>query len=187
MSYFIGYNLEGEAKRYHETLTRDLSERFGLTPLHERVPPHCTLYPSFLATPEHLEEIEKVIENFIQTIEPMPVLIDRFVHFGHKTIALYGKLTQPGRDFFENFAKEIGARPWLAIVNEKNRKNPETDYLHASVARFVNEDQFPEVWEYIQTLPPPRFALLLDAITIYTRIDTHWEIYKSFPIAQKLA
>lgn len=57
MRYFIGYLASDEIAKYYNSITTDLSNRFGIEDLSKRVPAHITIiYPFESDTSEGTEE-----------------------------------------------------------------------------------------------------------------------------------
>src|SRR3989344_5293557 len=47
MEYFIGYLIQGDAKTWHREVSKKISEKFKTWEIHEKIPPHITIFRPF--------------------------------------------------------------------------------------------------------------------------------------------
>ncbi|MEK9177042.1 MAG: 2'-5' RNA ligase family protein [Patescibacteria group bacterium] len=176
MRYFIAHLLEGKAKMYHEALTRALSDRFALVPLHERVPPHLTVKIPFEADETEIKDMERVLRSFARTRAPAHVTLSDFGHFGFRTIYLdvarSPEATALTREALRVLRDNL---PWLP------RPPLEGNKLHASVARFLPRQKFRRVWRLLEGMHP-RFTTTLDNLAILKREDKAWTVHTLIPL-----
>lgn len=182
MRYFLGYNIEGEAKWYHTLVTSDLSEKFGIIIHRNPIPAHFTFVPPFDANEDELLQIEFELEKRLEYFKPFPLLIEGFGHFHTTTIFLNTTSTVYGHKCINEIEETLLRLPFLNKVDTTYTKNR---VLHASIARFLTEEQFKKIWNYLQHITPPRFVLLCDAVTLYVRIDEEWQVYACYPFGNK--
>lgn len=160
MKYFVAHLLSGEAQRYHERLTRELSHRFDIVPLHERVPPHLTIKIPFEANTEQIEELERVLRSFARTHEARELTLKGFGHFGFRTVYLDVASGDPSVQIARECLKTLRDHvPWLSHGPLEGNK------LHASVARFLTRKQFARIWRMLK-IAHPHFTTLFDNIAI---------------------
>src|SRR3989338_8279152 len=87
MKYFIGYAADGEITDYYQAITTDLSSRFGILNLSEKVPAHLTLvYPK---ESEEIGQTLKAVKSFVNDKKPIPFIINGFGKFTGKDGTIY--------------------------------------------------------------------------------------------------
>jgi len=170
MKYFIAHLLSGDAKTYHERVTRELSARFRIVPLHERVPPHLTIKIPFEATDEQIKDVEKVLRSFARMHRPHPFSMKGFGHFGFRTIYMdvpKGDVVFTARKCLATLRTNA---PWLPPAPLEGNK------LHASVARFLSRRQFKRIWRVLTVANEPCFETSFDNISILRKDDSRWVV-----------
>lgn len=171
MKYFIAHLLSGDAKKYHEKLTRTLSRRFSVVPLHEKVPPHMTVKIPFEASDDEIRDVERVLRSFARTRAAEPFFISGFGHFGFRTIYLNVEKSERtvalARGCLSAMKKNL---PWLSFGPLEGNK------LHASIARFLSRRQFLRIWKLLGGLKPS-FQSTFDNIAILKKDGSHWDIH----------
>jgi len=61
-------------------------------------------------------------------------------------------------------------------------------HIRMSIARFLKPQEYTAVWNYLQTVPAPKFDLSFDNLTIFykeNKDDKAWKILKTFPLTGK--
>jgi 2'-5' RNA ligase len=175
MKYFVGYHIGGEAERYYEDLCADLSRRFGIEDLSRRLPAHCTIKPPFDA--DDVSGIEAKLASLAGALEPTPVLMEGFGHFGTRTIfmpILYGPDTR------------TQVADMLEVLDVPLRTDrPAGDFaLHVSLARFLTPPLFSSIWNYVEKLEKPQFGLQFDNMTLFEHNGRRWNIAESYMFAR---
>lgn len=179
MKYFLGYSLEGEARWYHEELTRELSEKFTVKDLNNFIPPHITIIRPFEAPDILLSKIESILETVCRSIKPFTLQVNGFMHFGKTTIGLKIETTRYGLQALQKITKKS-----TALLDSDTGYLLSSSRLHASVARYLSSDEFKKLWEFISKKQPPYFALLCNHITIFEYIDHKWVVYAHYKIGK---
>lgn len=181
MKYFVAYLLSGDAKRYHETLTRELASKFLITPLHERIAPHVTVKPPFETDDAGIEEVERVLRSFAHGQESAPLLFSGFGRFGFRTIYLDVKKNKEAISVVRRCIQILNANvPWMPAYPLEGNK------LHASVARFLSRKQFRRIWRELKELEP-RFESSLDTIAILKKHGRSWQLHTLIPLTSRYA
>ncbi|TAL49170.1 2'-5' RNA ligase family protein [Patescibacteria group bacterium] len=180
MKYFIGYALEREAKWYHEELTRELAGRFGVEPLHEKQPPHITLIPPFSEKKE--ERIFSILKEIVCHASSANFHLGDFGHFGTGVIFLKVSCPKPLALFHRAVFDAL--KPITHFSDDLYEKHKT---LHSSVARFLSEEQFRVIWQYLLALPSPEFTLDFDRVTLFAKPNDKWELYKQFILLRNIA
>lgn len=178
MKYFIAHLLSDDARRYHERLTRELSKRFSIVPLHERVPPHLTIKIPFEASEDQIREVERVLRSFARTHAAPELTFDGFGHFGFRTVYL---------DVRQSRAPILLVRECLTVLKENapwlSFGPLEGNKLHASVARFLSRRQFKRIWKLISKARP-RFKTSFDNIAILKKDGTRWVVHAKIALPE---
>lgn len=175
----MAHLLSGDAKKYHERITRELSGRFRIVPLHERVPPHLTLKIPFEADTEQIHDVEKVLRSFARVRRSAPLILKGFGRFGFKTIYLdvckSDQAVSLSRECINVLRENF---PWLPNAPLEGNK------LHASVARFLSRRQFLRMWKLLHGLSPS-FNSSFDNITILKKEDSHWSVHTRIALPEE--
>ncbi len=175
VKYFVAHLLSGRAKTYHERLTSELSKRFHILPLHERVPPHLTFKIPFEADSEGILHVERVVRSFAHLRARVPLSLEGFGHFGFKTIYLNTTREREAITLMRDLLKALhDSCPWLRVAPLEGNK------LHASVARFLTRRKFLRIWRHVKPLKP-RFDIEIDQLVILERGEHGWKVRASIP------
>lgn len=170
MKYFVAHLLTGDAKTYHERLTRDIAYRYGVYPLHERVVPHFTVKAPFECDEEGIQEVERVLRSFAHNESSAPYTIRGFGKFGFRTAYL---------DVHRSPEAISLVRRAIRTVNDNvswvPRSPLEGNKLHASVARFMTRKQSRRVGRYLAT-QKAFFRQTLDNIAILRKEGRTWDV-----------
>ncbi len=171
MKYFVAHLLTGDARAYHEGLTRDLAARFRVVPLHKRIPAHLSLKIPFEADEHSIREIEEILADFCMRQAPAPLTYSGFGHFNARTVYLDVEHDSRALNLVHACVEELATRaPWLPETTRRGTK------LHASVARFLGRKQFSRVWGHLHKRKP-RFRSAFDNIAILKRTEERWEVH----------
>ena len=177
MRYFIGSLLRGEVAEYYKTTCIDLANRFGIANVAEIVPPHITVKTSFeKPNPEAIDECLS-LNTEVPTI---PISLSNWNHFGTRTIYMEG--AKPS-DELKAYANDIIAK--LKAIGIPTVMEERELHIRMSVARFLNPKDYQLVWNYLQTVPAPKFDLVFDNLTIFykeNKDDKAWKVLKTFPL-----
>ena len=161
--YQIGYLADGEVQKYYETLTLDLSRRFGVEDLSHKVPAHLTLKYPFAS--DDTTEIEKRIDDFTFGKNPIPFIINGFDRFENNKGTIFLSINQSAE--LSAFVKDCITE--LGNLNEVRKFDPNDYKLHLSVARHLRPETSDLICNYLATIPKPRFELSFDNLTILCR------------------
>ncbi len=179
LKYFIAHLLSGDAKTFHEGVTRDLSARFGTVPLHNRLPPHITVKVP-VETDEHgIAEVERILRAFASHERAAPFSITGYGKFGFRTIYLDVPRGSAAIALVRRMLVTLHAHvPWLP------KNAVEGNKLHASVARFMTRRQSRHVWHSFKGTRP-HFSLALDNIAILKKEGKEWRIHALIPVPEE--
>ena len=173
--YFVAYLLTGGAKTYHEGLTRALSKRYRIFPLHEKVVPHITVKPPFEADEEGIAEVERVLRSFAHGVTATPLSFSGFGRFGFKTAYIDTKGSPQAVELVRSLIKTLNDNiSWLPRFPLEGNK------LHASIARFMDRVQSRRVARYLAH-EKARFEASLDNIAILRKEGQAWKVMSVIP------
>lgn len=175
--YFVAYLLEGGARQYHLSLTKELSDRFYITPLHERVDPHITI-KNFEANSYEIAGVESVLERLARTAEPVPLTLEGFGRFGYKTFFLDVQKSRRATLFARECIGELNQLSWIRPQSHEGEK------LHSSVARFLRAKQSRRIWRVLNRKETPHFKMHLNTITILKKPGKRWELHREFVLGR---
>lgn len=170
MKYFVAHLLSGDVKAYHERLTRDIAQRYGVYPLHERVVPHFTVKAPFECDDEGIAEVERVLRSFAHNESSAPYTIKGFGKFGFRTAYLN----------VHNSPEAISlVRRAIRAVNDNVARIPraplEGNKLHASVARFMTRKQSRRVGRHLAS-QHAFFRQTIDNLSILRKEGRVWAV-----------
>lgn len=177
--YFVAHLLTGNVKRYHGALTRELSKRFRIFPLHERVEPHITIKAPFEADEDGIAEVERVLRAFAHSQTVVPFTVRGFGRFGFRTVYLDVDRGSRAVLLVRRAIQELNAAiPWMTKAPLEGNK------LHASVARFMDRVQSRRVLRFLKPYTP-QFETVLDNITILKKEGNRWKTVTTIPLREE--
>lgn len=181
MQYFLGIHLTGEAGDYLHRLTGQIAERFGTWALHERVPPHITLFRPFDADATELEQVQEIVQQWLAQTPAESLTISGFDRFDDKVVFA---AVQASTDFcqkVEALQRELEKLPQMPP--ERPAWHP-----HASVARLLPPEQIERIWEYVGTLEPFCFSFPVESVTVFHHPERgKWRPKAQITTNQKIA
>lgn len=174
--YFVAHLLTGDAKTYHERLTRELASRYRVFPLHERVVPHITIKAPFECDETGIKEVERVLRSFTHNENATPFSIQGFGRFGFRTTYLNVYRSPEAVSFVRRAIRVVNENvPWISKAPLEGNK------LHASVARFMTRTQSRRVARHLAE-EAPRFESVLDNIAILRKDNRAWVVDTVVPL-----
>lgn len=176
MRHFIGYLGKGEVEKYYNAISTELHEKFGISNLSLRVPPHLTLKYPFGA--DDTSDIENRIKEFLINKPAIQFFIEGFGRFddNNETIFLSPTRTDALDAFVEDCIVSLGD------MNEEKKFDPKKFRVHMSIARHLNDDLSQEIWNYVIALPKPCFEMVFGNLTLFVLENNKWRVKRSFVI-----
>lgn len=181
MRYFIGCHIRGEAAEFVKATTSDLAARFGITDVTTIAPPYMTVKAPFERN--NLEMVEEVI-SLATEVPPRPLTLSGWNHFDNRTIFIDAKDSSPE---LTSYLRSVLAK--LRAIGLPVNPLEDKLHLHLSVARFLKPKEYEEIWKYLSTIPVPKFDIMFDNLTIYTKEkkeDKAWKTLKTFPLTGRI-
>lgn len=176
MRYFVGYLIERKAARWHSNLAKEIAEKFGTWKIHERFPPHVTIFQPFET--EDVEGIKDFLRSHVDA-RAMP---------GTLTLSGYDRFDD--RVVFVNVDTEDSVRDFVQTLQECARTTSATSGLmvpafsawhpHATLAYRLPPEDIVGIWGYVSMLPNPVFTLPFDNVTLFRFEGDRWVTETTF-------
>jgi 2'-5' RNA ligase len=176
MKYFVGYLIEGEAAEWHRNLTKEISEKFGLWKIHEKIPPHVTIYRPFER--EDVEPIKKLLNSWSVGQDIKGNLnISGFDRFDDRVVFAKVEVDEQTRKIGENLRSKIKEIPGMPL-EDFPIWNP-----HATLMNWIEPEDIEKVWEYVNTLEKPNFIISFNNVTLFRSDgDKKWVVDEVFSL-----
>ena len=173
MRHIIVHLIRGEAKNKHEAITKDLAERFGTFPIHDRIVPHLTLKRWFELDAEDMKNLYSVIDTFATSHTQSNYHLHGFGHFREDVIYVDVKpslqMSSTARDLMNVLHKVRGMTfdEFDAIEDD----------FHATLAMCALKPfDYAQIWEYLNTQEKMSFDMKFDNIAVMKRETDKWVI-----------
>jgi 2'-5' RNA ligase len=178
MRYFIGYILRGEVAEFCKATCTELAEKFSVDDVSKIVPPHLKIKSPFEF--RNIEMIEKIVASCAEA-PALPLTLEGWDHFESRTVFIDAKGDTAVMNYLSTVLDKFRAARIMVTPLEAKLK------LHLSVARFLKPDTYQKVWDYLSSVPAPRFDVMLDNLTIFAQEKDakNWTVYKTFPLVGK--
>lgn len=178
MRYMLAYMLEGDAKQYHEELSRELSERFKLSWVGTRSDPHLTVKAPFeMDEKKQLTEVISLLDTFTQKESPEPLMLRGFGDFRGKILYMDVSAPKQTHMLLRRLQDQLRNVSWLTF--EKS-EFPLT--LHATLCRTRHPQQVKEMYAYLRKQKQQEFESSLDHIALLERGPERWQLRERFVI-----
>ncbi len=178
MRHIVVHLIRGEAEKYHQNLTKDLTAKFDTFPLHDRIAPHLTFKSWFEMDKKGMTTLYKCLENFVNSHKQSKYSLTGFGNFRKDVIYLdvvpSPEMSQDVPDLM-NVLHEIKEMTFDEFDNGTN--------FHATVAMgALKPFDYEEIRGYLKTIDQPNFNIKFDNIAVLKKpinkwiIDRVWEI-----------
>ncbi len=179
MKYFIGYLIQGEMATWHINLAKSISEKFNTWKLHEKLPPHITIFYPF--NTDNIDIIKNLLVSWTKNKKaPGRFVISDFDHFDDKVVFAKVEADLSIRELVEGLRRNLKEIPGM----------PEDGFSvwhpHATLANRLSSQEINQIWNYVLTLKKPNFIVPFDNVTIFRgepnlfEGESKWVIEKSF-------
>jgi hypothetical protein len=176
MKYAIGYSLNGEAKKYHQKLVKELATKFKEPYLIENpIHPHVTLKYPFRT--RKIKQIEKILEEFSKNHKSAKIKIRKINNFHKKVVFLQVDFSNEANKIYLDLKKELKKVDWL----EWSEFDSLIGNFHSTLVYGNNPKSFKEIWKYVSKIHP-KFDLKLNQIVIIKKPKKYWEIHKIYKL-----
>ena len=172
MRFFIGYLIQGPAAAWHREVSDEIAERFGIWKVTEKNPPHVTIYYPFET--DDIGSVKDYLRTWLASHRSSGTIeISGFDRFDDRVI-----FARVGVD--RSVEGEILAlrRELAVIVPARDALWPDqlAWHPHATLAYKIPPETVRDIWNYVKTLPAPRFEAPFDNVTIFRWHGERWEI-----------
>lgn len=179
MRHIVAHLIRGEAEKYHQNLTKDLTEKFDTFPIHNRIQPHLTLKRWFEIDDIGMESIYKTIDNFVNSHTQCDYELKSLGHFGEEVVYLDVSPSEETLVLVKDLKNELHKIENLTFDEFDDMEND----LHATlVFGALKPFDFRTIWDYLNTQTQPNFKMKFDNIAVMKReankwvVDRVWEI-----------
>jgi 2'-5' RNA ligase len=177
MRYMIAHIIGGDARKYHEQLSRVLASSYALRPVTASIDPHLTIKAPFEALSTDIEQVEHIIEAYARYADPVPYTLTGFGKFDDRVIYMN---VEAGSDAFELIQKckdELRQVPWLEFKPHEREV-----VLHATLCYPKDAAQAHEILSRLTQHMSPTFSCTLGSISLLKKGGRRWEVVKEYPL-----
>ena len=178
MRHIIAHLIRGEAGKYHQNLTKELTEKLDAFPIHDRIPPHLTLKRWFDLDEESMNSLHRLLDDFVSSHKQSDYSFTSFGHFGTDVIYVDAIPSKEMSEDVLELMKKLHKVEGLEFDEFDNGSD-----FHATVAfGALKSFDYDKVWNYLQTTKQPNFNMRFDNIAILKKpidkwvVDRVWEI-----------
>ncbi|MDO8480385.1 MAG: 2'-5' RNA ligase family protein [Nanoarchaeota archaeon] len=162
--YYLAWRPTEEIGRYATALIAELKSRFGHVGISRKaVGPHITLIPPF--STRHLETIKEIVRTSVAGRKPLQIHVNGFDCFNkkNKVIFLAIEASPELLQLRNELAKKINEQ----IPDLRQPFLPEASLTwHLTVAYQEINENFSEIWEYLQQKEKPVLEETLETLSI---------------------
>lgn len=170
MRYFIAYVIEGEAGAWHQALAKEIVERFDTWKIHEKVPPHVTLFRPFKC--DDIAPVEALLGEWAASrTAPGNFLMADYGTFNDKVIFVEAQADEKVRTTVMDLRGKLAA---LSLVPLEEYPW----YPHATLAHRVPDETIRSIHYFVRTKSKPAFMVPFDNVSLL-RFDEKagkWEV-----------
>lgn len=175
MQYMVAHMIGGDAKKYHENLSRALASVYTLRSVTATIDPHLTIKAPFDALSTDLLEVERIVERFVRTKSPLPYTLKGFSNFDGRVVYMDVDAPLDTVSFMNDLKQELRSIPWLEF------KSHEMDSkLHATLCYPKNAEQATEIIEKLTSGNAREFVCTIDTVAILRKSNHRWELFKEY-------
>lgn len=175
MEYSIFYLIRGEAGKDHVLLAKEISKKFKIGDVSERLPPHLTLKIPFET--HNIEDICAVVEKVKVRFSQSPFLLSGFGNFRKEVIFVDVQPSQTLLNMTSQLLEELRKIPHMTFGSYEDK----TPIFHATLGYCDSPQIFFKIWKYLSRKKfhhPVNF----DNVAIMKKEKGKWHIYKVFEI-----
>lgn len=172
----IAHMIEGEAKEYHENLSRALASVYKLRPVTANIDPHITLKAPFDALSTDLFDIERLIDRAVRAKSPLAYTMKGFGNFDGRVTYMSVEAPEETLAFVKSVRDELRDIPWLEF-----KPHEENSRLHATLAYPKDMAQAEEMITKLTERGGKEFVCTMRGIALLRRGERRWEVFKEYP------
>ena len=174
MKYLLYCLIEGDAKKRHLKICRDLKRKFGIRQvIKDGIPSHITLKYTF--STDKIRDIEKLIESFCSYNKRSSFKLSGYGNFWKKAIFIEANPSKVMMTTHKKLIKELKKIKWMRWHDLEK-----TMHFHLSVAHTdMKEKDFPKVMAYLKKYKINQ-TVYWDNISIVQKKNHRWTVYKKY-------
>ena len=167
--------IKGEAGELQQKLLFDIESRFNVKGAIQRRPPsHITLKYSFKT--DNIADVETNLQEFCDRNKSSSYQITGFGHFDKDVIFMEIVSSEEMKKMYLKLIEHLKTIKWMTF-----KKFDGKTHFHATIAHSDIEEQFSEIWNFVQQ-HPANFDLKLDNLAIFKLEDNVWRVHKEFQL-----
>jgi 2'-5' RNA ligase len=175
--YVLVFLIKGDAKKYHLTLTKKLSQKFGIENVSSRISPHITLkFFKEINNQSHLKELKLFLKRFSSSESSFDLKLTGTNHFTNKVIFIDVEKSRQLMSFYDRLYSGLKTMGWIYLNSSFEGENV---HFHATLATEDISPRFNQICSFISKRNPQYF-LRLNKITLMKKIGKEWKSYKTF-------
>jgi 2'-5' RNA ligase len=174
--YVLVYLPSKEVDEYVSKLVGEVGPKFGENYMIEQPRPvHATLKsPFFMDNPEKLE---KAIEEFAKKQKQAKISVKGFGDFRRYVAFLNTDFSKEALQIQRDILEEIKVFPEVVLGEHDVEFHP-----HLTISYGNSKESFDGIWDYLQSLPVPKYEMKLDNLSLLKKVGGLWEVYRRFEI-----
>lgn len=169
MRYFIAYLASKPLAEYHQTLVKELAEKFGLEISGGYFPTHITLKAPFDI--DNVTAIKDELGNFASVHYAPSFTIQNFGHFDRKVIFLNVSLNEILSTVTWDLQNML-----MQTLNLSWGKHEPLMASHVTVAKKIDTTKFDVIWNHLMQKDVPSFDLSFDNIALLRLEKDVWVV-----------
>jgi|GEM_PF-3049859 len=174
MRHIIVHLVQGEARDYHESLTKELVGKFDVFPIHERIQPHLILKRWFELSDTDMETLYGLLDTYAASHTQSNYVMDSFDNFRDDVIFLNAKPSEKMQTDVQDLMKTLRTHPSLEFDEYDNGSD-----FHATLTMTaLKEFDYDAVRSYLENIKQPDFAMKLNNIATMKKVDSKWIVDK---------
>lgn len=171
----IAHMIEGEAKEYHENLSRALASVYKLRPVTANIDPHITIKAPFDALSTDLFDVERLIDRAVRAKNPLAYTMKGFGNFDGRVAYMSVEAPDETLAFVKSVRDELRDIPWLEF-----KPHEENSRLHATLTYPKDIAQAEEIITKLTERGGKEFACTMRGIALLRRGERRWEVFKEY-------
>lgn len=172
--YFIGHLIKGELRKFHESLTSEISKKFNVNDVSKRIMPHITFKAPFEI--ENIRIVEEIIEEEIKKMNKVKYKINSFSSFNKKVIFLDGDFPSEMKSLAKELQKRLGK---VEEITLSRHEGGEEIRFHLTVC-YAKAGLFEKMIDHLKKKRIKEFEEDMDNIAIFKKEKTGWVIQQIY-------
>lgn len=172
MRHIVVHLVRGGAKDYHESLTKDLVEKFDVFPIHDRIQPHLTLKRWFELDEKDMSILYELLGSYAASHTQSDYVMNSFDNFRDDVIFLDAKPSEKMQTDVQDLMKILRTHPSLDFDEYDNGSD-----FHATLTMAaLKEFDYDAIRSYLNTVEQPNFDMKFDNIATMKKDDGKWVV-----------